>query len=52
MNDRYEQMYDAATRAPVRHLEMVPGATHYFEGQPELLDHALDTIAAFLDAHV
>jgi pimeloyl-ACP methyl ester carboxylesterase len=47
-----QEMFDAATGAPVRHLEMVPGATHYFEGQPELLDHALDTIASFLDEHV
>jgi pimeloyl-ACP methyl ester carboxylesterase len=47
-----QEMFDAATGAPVRHLELVPGATHYFEGQPELLDHALDTIASFLDAHV
>jgi pimeloyl-ACP methyl ester carboxylesterase len=47
-----QEMFDAATGAPIRHLEMVPGATHYFEGQPELLDRALDTIATFLRAHV
>jgi pimeloyl-ACP methyl ester carboxylesterase len=45
-------MHDAAVKAPVRELRMVKGATHYFEGQPELLDEALDCIAAFLDEHV
>jgi pimeloyl-ACP methyl ester carboxylesterase len=38
------QMYDAATRAP-RELIELHGATHYFEGQPELLDVALDGLA-------
>jgi pimeloyl-ACP methyl ester carboxylesterase len=47
-----EQMHSAARSAPVRQLHMVPGATHYFEGQPELLDEALDRIAAFVAEHV
>ena len=46
-----QQMYDAAA-APARQLAMVKGATHYFEGQPELLDEALDCIAAFVEEHV
>jgi len=47
-----QQMHDAATRAPVRDLRFVSGATHYFEGQPELLDQALDHIARFIAEHV
>jgi len=46
------QMHAAAVTAPVRELHMVAGATHYFEGQPELLDEALDRISAFVTAHV
>ena len=46
------QMHDAATQAPVRDLKFVKGATHYFEGQPELLNQALDHIALFIAAHV
>ena len=34
-----QQMFDATTQAP-RELLMVPGATHYFEGQAELLADA------------
>lgn len=45
-------MHDAAVKAPVRQLHFVKGATHYFEGQPELLAEALDQIAAFVDQHV
>jgi pimeloyl-ACP methyl ester carboxylesterase len=41
-----QQMYDAATGS--RALEMVPGATHYFENQPDLLDQALDTLVDWL----
>ncbi|MFI5053241.1 MAG: alpha/beta hydrolase [Acidimicrobiia bacterium] len=41
-----QQMYDA-TAGP-RELVMVPGATHYFEDQPELLDQALDTLVDWL----
>ena len=47
-----QEMYDAAANAPVRELKMVKGATHYFEGQPELLDEALDRMVAFIDEHV
>ena len=42
-----QQMYDKATRAP-RELVVVPGATHYFEQQPDLLDDALDTLVEWL----
>jgi pimeloyl-ACP methyl ester carboxylesterase len=41
-----QQMYDAATGS--RALEMVPGATHYFENQPDLLNQALDTLVEWL----
>lgn len=47
-----QQMHDAATKAPVRELHFVKGATHYFEGQPDLLAEALDHIAAFVADHV
>ena len=42
-----QQMYDAATNAP-RRIELVEGATHYFEGQPELLASTLDTLAEWI----
>ena len=42
----------AAVLAPARELKMVKGATHYFEGQPDLLAEALDHMAAFVDEHV
>ncbi len=45
-----QQMFDAATAAPRRELHMIPGATHYFEGQPELLNDALDTMVAFTNS--
>jgi len=45
-------MYDAATGASRRELHMVKGATHYFEGQPELLDEALDAMVSFITANV
>ncbi len=47
-----QQMHDAATQAPVRDLKFVKGATHYFEGQPDLLSEALDHIARFIAEHV
>jgi pimeloyl-ACP methyl ester carboxylesterase len=47
-----QQMHDASTRAPVRDLQFVPGATHYFEGRPDLLDQALEHIARFIADHV
>ena len=51
MPDMGRHMYEVATRAPGRDLKMIIGATHYFEGQPDLLDEALDHIAAFVDAY-
>lgn len=42
-----QQMYDAADQTR-RELVMVPGATHYFEGQTELLGEALDQLVAWL----
>ena len=42
-----QQMYDAATSAP-RRIELVKGATHYFEGQPELLASTQDTLADWI----
>jgi pimeloyl-ACP methyl ester carboxylesterase len=45
------EMHDAATKAPRRLVE-IAGATHYFEGQPELLDVALDAIAEWIAAAV
>ena len=45
------QMYDAAVKAP-RHLVEIKGATHYFEGQPELLDQALDELVAWVEQAV
>ncbi len=47
-----QRMHDAATRSPVRDLQFVRGGTHYFEGQPELLDQALDHIARLITQHV
>jgi pimeloyl-ACP methyl ester carboxylesterase len=47
-----QQMHDAAEHAPVRDLKFVTGATHYFEGQPDLLIQALDHIARFIAEHV
>jgi pimeloyl-ACP methyl ester carboxylesterase len=47
-----QQMHDVAVQAPVRDVKFVRGATHYFEGQPELLDQALDHIAQFIGEHV
>ena len=42
-----QQMYDAATGAP-RRIELVKGATHYFEGQPELLATTQDALAGWI----
>jgi pimeloyl-ACP methyl ester carboxylesterase len=43
------QMFDATARAP-RELLMVPGATHYFEGQAELLADALDAMTEWIES--
>ena len=40
-------MYEAAAGAPSRELVALPGADHYFQGQPELRDEAFDRIAAW-----
>jgi pimeloyl-ACP methyl ester carboxylesterase len=41
------QMYDAAEQSR-RELVMVPGATHYFEGQTDLLADALDQLVDWI----
>jgi pimeloyl-ACP methyl ester carboxylesterase len=46
------EMYEAAALAPARDVVEIFGATHYFEGQPELLDQALDRIASWIDANL
>ena len=46
------EMYDAATTSPAREHVVIAEATHYFEGQPELLDLALDRMAAWIEMHV
>jgi pimeloyl-ACP methyl ester carboxylesterase len=46
------EMHDAATAAPVRDILDITGATHYFEGQPELLAQALDRIASWIGANL
>jgi pimeloyl-ACP methyl ester carboxylesterase len=43
-----QQMYDAATKAP-REIVELKGANHYFEGQPEILDDALDALAGWVE---
>jgi fermentation-respiration switch protein FrsA (DUF1100 family) len=45
-------MYDAATKAPVRDLNFVTGAGHYFENQPDLLAECLDHMTAWITKHV
>jgi pimeloyl-ACP methyl ester carboxylesterase len=41
------QMHDAAKQSR-RELVMVPGATHYFEGQTDLLADALDQLVDWI----
>ena len=43
------QMHDASTKAPAS-LQLVKGATHYFEGQPDQLAEALDDLAGWITA--
>jgi pimeloyl-ACP methyl ester carboxylesterase len=45
-----EQMYDAATASSARVLVEVKGGTHYFEGQPEILAEALDSLSEWARA--
>lgn len=44
-----QEMYDAATAAPSRRLVVLEGANHYFTGQPEKLEFAIDAIASWID---
>ncbi|MDE3205001.1 MAG: alpha/beta hydrolase [Acidobacteriota bacterium] len=44
-----QQMYEAAARAP-RTLYEAKGANHYFEGQPEILDGALDWLVGWIES--
>lgn len=46
------EMHDAATNAPARDLVEIEGASHYFEARPDLLDAALDRLAAWIAARV
>ena len=41
----------AAERAS-RQIVEIKGANHYFEGQPELLDEALDALAGWVERAV
>jgi pimeloyl-ACP methyl ester carboxylesterase len=50
--DMARQMFDASTGSPRRDLHYVKGATHYFEGQPELLTEALDVMAEWITTNV
>ena len=43
------EMYDAALKAD-REIIEIKGATHYFEGQPDVLDTALDALTAWVDS--
>ncbi len=52
MPNMAREMYDASTGSPRRDLHLVAGATHYFEGQPDLLTEALDVMAAWITDHV
>jgi pimeloyl-ACP methyl ester carboxylesterase len=44
-----QQMYDAAVRSKDRQIWSIKGANHYFEGQPDLLDEALDALCDWVD---
>jgi alpha-beta hydrolase superfamily lysophospholipase len=46
------EMYEATTLAPVRDLVELPGANHYFTGQPETLELALDVIVDWVGRNV
>lgn len=45
-------MYEAASSSPARDVVEIAGGTHYFEGQPELLNETLDRMASWIDANV
>jgi pimeloyl-ACP methyl ester carboxylesterase len=42
-----QEMYQAASSAP-REIIAIEGGTHYWEGQPDLLDQALDALTSWL----
>ena len=42
------EMYDAAVKAD-REIIEIKGATHYFEGQPDVLDTALDALVGWVE---
>ncbi len=44
-----QQMFDASITSTQRDLHFIKGGTHYFEGQPELLQEALDTMSAWIN---
>ena len=46
------QMYDAASASRQRDLHYITHATHYFEGQPDLLNEALDVMTTWINTHV
>lgn len=43
-----QEMYDAATASRARDLVVLQGANHYFTGQPEVLERALDAIGDWI----
>jgi pimeloyl-ACP methyl ester carboxylesterase len=45
------QMHAAAVNTSAELIE-IKGGTHYFEGQPELLDEALDALAGWIELQV
>jgi len=45
-----QQMYDAAAGSTSRVLAHFKGGTHYFEGQPDILAEALDSLAEWASA--
>ena len=45
-----QQMYDAATSSSDRQIWSITGANHYFEGQPELLDEALEALCSWVES--
>ena len=42
------EMYEAAVKAKREIIEL-KGATHYFEGQPDVLDTALDALVGWVE---
>ena len=46
------EMYEAATASPSREIVQLDGANHYFSGQPEKLEYALDSLAGWIEANV